>query len=84
MSFNPNISAQIVVQQLPESGQQHKVLAHLIHRGSISQLEARNTYRVERLTSRVTELKKRGVAIKREMRLDESRHKYARYFLVNG
>ena len=82
--FNPNVNVQIVLNQLSDSGQEHKVLAHLVHRGNISQLEARNTYRVERLTSRVTELKKRGVAIKSEMRLDESGHKYARYYLVNG
>lgn len=80
--YNPNVNNQIVLNQIPTSNQQHQVLSHLIHRGSISQLEARNTYRVERLTSRVVELKKRGVAIKREMRLDESGHKYARYYLV--
>lgn len=82
--FNPNVNVQIVLNQIPVGGQEHEVLAHLIHRGNISQLEARNTYRVERLASRVNELKDRGVAIKREMRLDESGHKYARYYLVNG
>lgn len=82
--FNPNVTVQIVLNGLGATGQPHKILAHLIHRGSISQLEARNTYRVERLASRVNELKKWGVAIKRTMRLDESGHKYARYYLVNG
>jgi len=82
MSFNPNLSAQIVLNQLTAGGQQHHVLSHLITRGSISQLEARNTYRVERLTSRVVELKKRGVGIKSEFRKDESGKKYVRYHLV--
>lgn len=82
MSFNPNLSAQIALNQIPETNQQHAILSHLISRGSISQLEARNTYRVERLTSRVVELKRRGVGIKSEFRKDESGKKYVRYSLV--
>lgn len=82
-SLNHNISINILLQKLDDSAQKYKILAHLIKRGGISQLEARNTYRVERLASRVSELRKLGAPIKSERKLDESGHRYMRYRLVD-
>lgn len=81
MLHNTNVGLTFHLRALGAGGQNYQVLSHLIQRGSLSPLEARNTYRVERLASRITELKQRGVSIRREMRRDESDHKYARYFL---
>lgn len=81
-AFNIRTAAQIV-DKLPSTNQMKAVLNHIIMKGSISQLEADELYRVKRLTSRVTELKKLGVSIVAEMRRDNTGKRYARYFIAS-
>ena len=81
-TYNIRRAAQIVG-QIPTTNQMHPVLNHIIMKGSISQLEADELYRVKRLTSRITELKKLGVNIVAEMRRDNTGKRYARYFIAS-
>lgn len=68
---------------LSPTNQCKAVLNHIIMKGSLSQLEADELYRVKRLTSRITELKQLGVAIIAEMRVDNTGKRYARYFIAS-
>jgi hypothetical protein len=64
--------------------QTRKVLAHLEKRGSITPVEAMVTQGIFSLSSRISELKKAGYRIARELRKDEGGHRYARYSLVRA
>jgi hypothetical protein len=55
---------------------------HLCLKGTVSQLEAYNLYRISRLTSRVHELKKKGMDIITEEKRDVTGKRYVRYHLV--
>ena len=62
------------------------ILIHMKKYGSITHLEAEGEYGIARLASRITDLRKMGVAIKSEMiagknRRNEDTH-YARYSLA--
>jgi len=81
--FNTRRAAQIL-SSIPSTNQQHSVLNHILMKGSISQLEAHELYKVRRLTSRIDELKKRGVALVAEMRKDLVGDKYARYYIAGN
>ncbi len=78
--YNIRRAAQ-VLETIPKTNQMHPVLNHIIMKGSISQLEADEMYRVKRLTSRVHELKKLGVNIVGEMRKDNTGKRYVRYYI---
>jgi hypothetical protein len=80
--FNIKRAAQIL-STIPTTNQCHAVLDHVIRKGSISQLEADSLYRVKRLTSRVTELKAKGVSLIAEIRHDNTGKRYARYFIAS-
>lgn len=75
--------ASYILSALSKTNQMYPVLNHIIMKGSISQLEADELYRVKRLTSRITELKGLGVSIVAEMRRDNTGKRYARYFIAS-
>lgn len=88
--MNNAIAATHILQQFNPSTQPYHVLNHLIMKGSISPLEASKGYGVERLTSRIFDIKRRGdllstpVQITKEMRSDLPGKRYVRYFLQNN
>lgn len=90
MSMNNAIAATQLLQHFTPVNQCHKVITHLIAKGSISPLEANKLYGVERLTSRIHEIKRKSetinmpVTIKVEMRSDLPGKRYARYYLHNN
>lgn len=90
MSMNNAIAASRVLEHFPSTNQCHQVLNHLIMKGSISPLEASKLYGVERLTSRIHDIKRQGevigmpVRIVREMRRALPGKRYARYYLHNN
>lgn len=61
-------------------------MKHLKEKGSITHLEASGEYGICRLASRISELKKMGVKIKKEMVKGKNRHgeetRFARYELL--
>jgi len=61
--------------------QPHRVLEHLMTKGSISQVEAEAVYKIRRLASRIHELKNDGWNVGRMLKQDAMGQKYARYFL---
>jgi hypothetical protein len=62
--------------------QKASILAHLLSGKTISQAEARQVYGVERLASRIFELKQDGHTVVDEDRFDEMGKRYTRYRLV--
>lgn len=65
--------------------QSERIVRHLRDFGSITSLEAMQDYGIMRLASRVSDLKKTGLPIQREMVLGRNRYgeptSYARYSL---
>lgn len=65
--------------------QSERIVRHLRDYGSITSLEAMQEYGIMRLASRVSDLKKSGLPIRREMVLGRNRYgeatSYARYSL---
>lgn len=68
--------------RIGHDSQLRKIMDHMVLKGNISAMEARNLYRVERLTSRIHELKKLGLDIISERRYDLTNTAYTRYFLL--
>lgn len=68
--------------------QNDRILRHLRDYGSISSMEAVQEYGIMRLASRISDLKKAGVPIRREMVTGENRYgestSYARYSIERG
>ena len=68
--------------------QNERILRHLRNRGSITSIEALQDYGIMRLASRISDLKRDGHAIRREMVGDKNRYgeptSYARYTLWEG
>ena len=62
------------------------ILRHMEDYGSITSLEAMQEYGIMRLASRITDLKKAGIPIKREMVSQKNRHgdtvTFARYSIA--
>lgn len=63
--------------------QKASILAHLLAGNTISQAEARQVFGVERLASRIHELKQDGHIIVGDDRYDAMGKLYTRYRLVN-
>jgi hypothetical protein len=65
--------------------QNDRILRHLHDHGSITSLEALQEYGIMRLASRISDLKKAGIPIRREMVSGKNRYgeatSYARYSL---
>lgn len=63
--------------------QNERVIRHLQEYGSISSLEAMQEYGIMRLASRISDLRKTGIPIRREMVKGKNRYgevtSYARY-----
>lgn len=68
--------------------QTDKILRHIQDHGSISTLEAMREYGIMRLASRISDLKKSGIPIRREMVSGKNRYGeatcYARYSMDRG
>ncbi len=64
--------------------QKDQVIAHLNKYGSISPLEARHVYGIERLASRIDELKKEGFKITTYNKRDAKNKRYAEYQFTPG
>ena len=66
--------------------QTERILRHMEGCGSITSLEAMQEYGIMRLASRITDLKKAGIPIKREMVSQKNRHgdtvTFARYSIA--
>lgn len=64
--------------------QNERILHHIETHGSITQLEALQEYGCMRLASRITDLKRKGVKIKRITETSRNRYgekiRFARYF----
>ena len=65
-----------------------KILRHLKDYGSINPLEALGNYGIMRLASRITDLKRRGYLISKEIKKSNNRYgetvRYAEYRLVEN
>lgn len=68
--------------------QNERILRHLRDRGSITAIEAMEDYGIMRLASRVSDLKRSGHTIHREMVAGKNRYgeatSYARYSIDRG
>lgn len=64
--------------------QRDQVIEHLNKYGSISPLEARHVYGIERLASRIDELKKSGFQITTTGKKDAKGKRYAEYAFTPG
>ena len=68
--------------------QNERILRHLQDHGSITSLEAVQEYGIMRLASRISDLKKSGIPIRREMVSGKNRYGeatcYARYSMDRG
>lgn len=56
------------------------LLSHLKTHGSITQAEASTVYRMRALPRRISDLKEVGHIIRRELKVDATGQRYARYF----
>lgn len=64
--------------------QNEAVLNHLRQHGALSPLKARHVYGIERLTSRIHDLKRMGHRIKVSIRRDPLGGRYAEYTLEDA
>lgn len=64
--------------------QREQVVEHLTKYGSISPLEARHVYGIERLASRIDELKKSGFKITAAGKKDAKGKRYTEYAFTPG
>jgi hypothetical protein len=62
--------------------QMKTLLEHLQKHNNISQAEASLLYKIRALPRRISDLKEAGINIRRELRVDPTGDRYARYFLV--
>lgn len=62
--------------------QVQSLIAHLTAGKTITQLEARQVYGIERLASRVDDARKLGYAIDAQTKHDEAGKRYTQYSLV--
>lgn len=62
-----------------------RIVEYMQQNGSITQLDALREFGCMRLASRISDLKRQGVAVKREMETSKNRYgepiSYARYFI---
>lgn len=63
--------------------QVEQLMKHFNSGNSISGYEARDMYRINSLPRRINDLEERGVAIKRERKIDQTGRQYVRYSLAN-
>lgn len=64
-----------------KNSQNHKIHNHLVRLGSITGLEAWDSYRVRSLPRRIADLREKGVNIKSETKRDLQGQRYVRYVL---
>ena len=73
--------AKTVLRFLGSKSQAGMVLQHLIQKGTITQVEAHELYRVYRLASRMSDLKNWGVAFQAIKQVDLTGRRYVQYKL---
>lgn len=76
------MNAHQILATLKPSSQLHKILAHILRRGSITQVEAHELYRVYRLASRINDLKNLGVVFVKNKKVDLTGTRYVEYALI--
>ena len=59
--------------------QNEQLIQHLNTYGSVSPLEARHVYQIERLAARINELRKLGIDIVTRLKKDANGKRYAEY-----
>ena len=69
-----------LLRTLQEDSQCYAILAHLMTRGSITQMEAVDNYRCYRLSARIANLREKGARIETE-KVKSKQSYYARYWL---
>lgn len=79
---SPRSFAGAVLHAIGTTSQNGKVLLHLIKRGSITQVEAHELYRVYRLASRINDLKNLGVTLVKNTKVDLTGTRYVEYSLI--
>lgn len=62
--------------------QNQKIEYHLQKMGSITALEAWDSYRVRSLPRRIKDLREKGLHIRSETKFDLQKQRYVRYFLT--
>jgi hypothetical protein len=81
LGVSPRFVAEHILNAIGTASQNGKILLHLIKRGSITQVEAHELYRVYRLASRMTDLKKYGVIVMKNAKVDLTGTRYVEYSL---
>ncbi len=81
VGISPRSVAGSILHTIGVISQNGKVLLHLLKRGSITQVEAHELYRVYRLASRINDLKNLGVTITKNDRRDLTGTRYVEYSL---
>jgi DNA-binding MarR family transcriptional regulator len=64
------------------SPQQKTILAHLMNKGSISNVESLIVYNISRLSDVILKLRRKGFSVETDVRNDPRGHKYSRYSLA--
>jgi hypothetical protein len=59
--------------------QNERLIQHITDYGSVSPLEARHVYGIERLAARIDELRKLGIDIVTHLKKDANGKRYAEY-----
>lgn len=81
-TVSPRSVADAILKAIGTTSQNGKILLHLLKRGSITQVEAHELYRVYRLASRVNDLKNLGVTLEKATRVDLTGIRYVEYQLI--
>lgn len=68
-----------IAQLLKLKPQTRKILNHLSKYGSITPMESWTVYSIYRLSACIYDLRKIGISITKDMKVDAAGHKYARY-----
>lgn len=80
-SISQRTIAEAIAPAVNPTSQNGKVLGHLLRKGSITQVEAHELYRVYRLASRMNDLKNLGVLVLKNLKIDNTGVRYVEYSL---
>lgn len=80
-TISPRTLAAAIAPTINADSQNGKVVLHLLKRGSITQVEAHELYRVYRLASRINDLKNLGLRLVAQAKVDLTGTRYVEYSL---
>ncbi len=80
-TVSPRAVAEAIAPTVNSGSQNAKILFHLIRRGTITQVEAHELYRVYRLASRINDLKNLGITVMKNHKIDNTGVRYVEYSL---